>query len=153
MINGMMLVGNTQKAPPYDTDYFAIEFGHRRISEGSSYKDIFGYKNYPYARSEHMGLVDDYTLNIASIMPTIIKAGDVNNNIEIEFSKTPRYSKVEFWSYETGYHVDCAYIQTVTVNDDKVYKYRSHLDDNFARFLLQVAASGTAYGFKMILHY
>lgn len=153
MINGMMLVGNTQKAPPYDTDYFGIQFGHRRISEGSSYKDIFGYKTYPYDPSEHIGLVEDDTLSIASIILTLIKPGDVNNNIEIEFNETPRYSKVEFWSYETHYHVDCAYIQTVTVNGDKVYKYRSHLDDNFARFLSQVATSGTMYGFKMILHY
>lgn len=152
MINAMMTVGNVSKQPPDDTGQLGILIARKRITEGSSYKDIIAYKGYPYPKNEQMGQIEDMSFNIGSI------AIDTSKHIEIVLFETPKYKKIHFMASESGFEdidepAECFYDGVVMIEGQRCYKYTGMLNKNLDAFIMSGVISMLMRGYRLVFFY
>lgn len=154
MINAMMTVGNVSKQPPDDTGQLGILIAHKRITEGSSYKDIIAYKGYPYPKNEQMGQIEDMSFNIGSITMVVDKS---NRYIEIVLFESPKYKKIHFMASEIGSEdiepAECFYDSVVMIEGQRCYKYIGVPNKDLEGFIMGGVINMIMRGYRLVFFY
>ena len=137
---------------PTDSGSFGFQPGAKRISDGSSYKDFFEYKNYPHKKEDHMGYIVDLAEDIYDMIATI--KIDTNKNLIIETNSINKYDKIIFiYDEAPELKCSCKFTNNIDINGKLCYQYVcKNLDNHFVFLFASSAGNGFLRGTRMLFY-